>query len=281
MTASVLLTDVLPSWDDGDTASTILVCDSLQTDGRFFLATVAAASVKKNILWLGCGSQTSKQIATSLKKLGMDAASTLMKQPQVEADESWNIPLHIHSLVVEMSEQLLMEQATCFHANVYLKEIYDRMKTWILASSEPSSCWVILDDVSALANLLGDALVYSFVASVRTLCRRTHTTLFLRCWHDDEQSTQPSPPVTWIGAGGRSSIHSLSSQLVEFADHIVDIIPLSSGGSREAHGRLVVTLTRHGITAGKNINHPLLIVNYCLQDTTVTAIRLQTTSSTR
>jgi hypothetical protein len=282
MTASVPLTDVLPSWDDGNTASTILVCDSLQTDGRFLFSTVAASSVMKNVLWLGCGSQSSKQIATSLKKLGLDSASTFMKQSLHETDDDdnfWKRPLHIHSLTVEMSERLLMEEAVSFDGQAYLKEIYNRIRIWLQSSSESSFCCVILDDVSALATLLGDALIYCFVASVRALCRTTSATFFLRCWHDAEQSTKPLPVVTWIGAGGRSTVHSLSSQLVEIADYIVDTIPLASGGSREAHGRLVISATRRGTATSNNNNRPVLVVNYCLQDTIVTAIRLQTTGS--
>ena len=269
--ASVPLTDALPWDDDGDdkSASTILVCDLIETDGRFLLYTVAT-SPKKVVLWLGCGSVSSKQIATALKKMGSDAAASILKRNEYS---SRKIPLHIHSLSVEMAERLLRQDGRTFDGQLYLKEVYNRIKTWIqLRSSEESallSC-IILDDVSALATLLGNALVYCFVASVRALCRsRNNARLFMRCSHDAEYLARENSiiPASWIGAGGQDhAISSLSSQLVELADYVVDVLPLASGYSREAHGRLIFT---------SSIKKTPLMLNYCLHESSVSAIRLQ------
>jgi hypothetical protein len=282
MAASVPLSDALPASDD---AETVLVCDSLETDGRFLLYSLATTT-KRSVLWLGCTSTTSKQIATALKKMGSDAANAFLKQTATTASTAhttrththWNRPLHIHSLLVEVSERLLAVEE--FDAQLYLKDLYQRIQTWIQFSdssnndSESSPACIVLDDVSALATLVGQGLAYCFVASIRAACRRTGTRFLLRCWHTNHETSSASPPAasatvpSWIGAGGRhhEAQHHAAAWLVELADQIMDVVPLATGYSREAHGKLVVTSMRN--------RKQVLVVNYCLQDATVSAIRL-------
>ena len=123
----------------------------------------------------------------------------------------------------------------------------------------------------------------------------------------------------WVGAGGTASFHSNDKRnkvassggststsgvsgvvvwerlLPELADGIVDILPLSSGYSREAHGRLVLSTTPVGrgwanrqqddktsttsatmkvMTTTTMTKTKPTVVNYCCQDNGVGAIRI-------
>jgi hypothetical protein len=288
----------------------VVICDSLETDGRFLLYSLVTTT-KRNVLWLGCTSTTSKQIATALKKMGSETANAfLKKQPTTTSTAAaaasttntthvgetthWNRPLHIHSLMVEISERVLIAVEE-LDAQLYLKDLYQRVQLWIQSSSsnnnnnnnnnnnhnETSPACIVLDDVSALATLVGQELAYCFVTSLRAACRKTGTRFLLRCWQTNHETSSLSSSATipsWIGAGGRAhhqeaqhhgaatTTTAAAACLVELADQIMDVIPLATGYSREAHGKLVVTTMRN--------RKQVLVVNYCLQDTTVSAIRL-------
>lgn len=263
-TGTVPLSQALP-WSDPP--SCILITDSVETDGRFMLHTIATQA-QNDVLWLACGPLTDTLVATALRKMGCEAAATYLKI-KPSANE-WKRPLAIHSVTNDLATSM-DEQST---GEVYLKNLYKRIKEW--CSDSTTTTTIIVDDVSALSNLFGERLTYFFVAYLRTV---PHCQVVLRCSNDIDKeafqeeelpSVHPSRKVDWVGAGGTRVVAASQPwerTLVEFADWIVDVVPLASGYSREAHGRLVFTSSSGAESS--------LVMNYCLQDTSVSAIRLQ------
>jgi hypothetical protein len=92
----------------------------------------------------------------------------------------------------------------------------------------------------------------------------------------------------WLGAGGLSWKNALKEAIIHqvipwqrslegLVDAIVDVLPLPSGFSRDAHGRLFFSETPNGRGWGgiqqKVVAAP--IVNYCIQDVGVRVMRLR------
>jgi hypothetical protein len=266
-TANVPLTEALPWSIDGEDC--ILVTDSVATDGRFMLHTIGSQALenKQKVLWLSCGPVPETLVATALRKIGCEAAASYLKT--TTRRNEWRHPLAIHCLMVDVPTSPLDSQQ-------YLQTLYQRVKEWCLSDSNHTT--IIVDDASVLGNLLGERIAYFFLSYLRALdcCR-----LVVRCSNDmdnmsiqeeDASVTNSHRNVDWVGAGGRR-MHAVTfipweRTLIEFANWIVDVVPLASGYSREAHGRLV-------FTARASISEPALVMNYCLQDTAVLAIRLR------
>lgn len=94
-------------------------------------------------------------------------------------------------------------------------------------------------------------------------------------------SAQPPQP-DWVGAGGSRTLIAQQQMtmmipweraLVELADVVVDVVPLTSGASREAHGRLTFTIT-HPTDDSRNGRWKSSVCNYCQTDNGVLAIRI-------
>jgi hypothetical protein len=298
--SSVPLTEALP-WSPKCNRK-VLVCDSVETDGRFLLHTLCTQVLAGNgrVLWLTGGPVTETQVATGLKKIGCDAATGYLRNGASPS-------LNIKSLAVEIATQTLVPVAdqAAWNAEVYLKKIYQYIKTWIQQQDDSKGpSWVLLDDVSALASLVGERLVYCFVDSLSALASRLgeHSFgLMIRCSHDVDQEFLKEQALNdnntnsgWVGAGGQS--RDLQRQewipwerhLVELADGIVDVVPLTSGYSREAHGRLIFSERPGGRGWGDGNTSGVqatstpwnkLVINYCIQDNGVRAIRLRGTLS--
>ncbi|KAI2496913.1 hypothetical protein MHU86_17606 [Fragilaria crotonensis] len=267
-TGNVPLTEVLPWSTDGEDC--ILVTDSVATDGRFMLHTIAiqALANKDKVLWLSCGPVPESLVATALRKMGCEAAASYLKRTTRSTD--WTHPLAIHCVMVDDLPTSPLD------SELYLKNLYQRVQEWCLSDSNNTT--IIVDDASVLGNLLGDRTVYFFLSYLRAL---NSSRLVVRCSNDmdsisnqddDASVRNPHQSADWVGAGGRRT-HAVTvipweRKLTEFANWIVDVVPLASGYSREAHGRLV-------FTARAAISEPALVMNYCLQDTAVSAIRLR------
>jgi hypothetical protein len=121
-------------------------------------------------------------------------------------------------------------------------------------------------------------------------------------------SSTPNNANMWVGSGGdqinvvaesQSSRHGRphrpwENALVELADGIIDAVPLQSGFSKEAHGRLVFS-ERKGGQGWQDINpndmeqgarrptttnslsgFSTSVINYACTDTAIKAIRLRT-----
>lgn len=290
--ASVPLVEALP-WLSSSKASASpsnsrcwLVCDSVETDARFLLHTMACHTLSfKNssrVYWLACGPWTCQLIAAAMKKLGCDAAASYLRDSTPSDDH----PLHIRSVPVDISTRL-ENNAVEFDVELYVKELYLSIRTWIQSDDESNDNLVIVvDDASALASLVGERLTYCFLLSLRALIKRTSKyNIVIRCSQDydldlirQENSSSVraggSANVDWVGAGGASNATSphipWERSLPELADGIVNVEPLASGYSREAHGRLVF-VSQQSLTP--------MVMNYCCQDTNVSAIRLRGPSS--
>ena len=130
--------------------------------------------------------------------------------------------------------------------------------------------------------------------------------MIIRCSNDVDQflyKTQNSEDKDhsgWVGAGGLANKQSLAEHrrtvvpwercLEDSADAIIDVLPLPSGFSREAQGRLIFSETPNGSGWGGDKSYRAsyrsgtsswnkLIINYCVQDTGVRAIRMQAGSN--
>lgn len=273
--ASVPLMDALP-WPHSDNNTCWLVCDSVETDGRFLLHSLATCTLKQaqKVYWLACGPWTSQLIATALKKMGCDAASLYLR-------DSFSGPLHIQSITVDIATKL-EEHNDEFDVEVYIKELYRSIDTWIHQNADHGAL-IVIDDASALACLVGERLTFCLLQSLRALQARNNFNFILKCSQDydmdmlqqeDTSKVRPggSPNVDWVGAGGGTSNDAVlyvpwERSLVELADTIVNVEPLASGYSREAHGRLVVMDSSSFMTP--------IVLNYCCQDSAVSAIRLR------
>lgn len=306
MNATIPLEEVLP-WSY-ETPRTILIGDSIETDGRFLLYTVASQVLKggQNVWWLTACAVTEKQIATGLKKIGCDVAASYLRN-------SGSSLLKITSMTAELAHMTL--DTTTDHGSLdgttYLKDMYKQIKTWLETGGD--SChWIILDDISSLAEMVDDhRLVFQFVDSICSLAKRTQRLgVILRCSLELDQAILKAAQIEevqdktgWLGAGGSAQklqIRNLHQtwipweRTIESMDIVVDIVPLSSGYSREAHGRLVFTeypggrgwgisssgaATKQGMTPSVS-SWNKFVINYCLQDAGVRAIRLRESTST-
>ncbi len=261
--ASVPLMDALPPWSLSDGNSCWLVCDSVETDGRFLLHSLVTRTLKQQqekVYWLACGPWTCQLIAAALKKMGCDAAALYLR-------DSASSPLNVQSVTVDMSTKL--EENDEFDAKMYIKELYRSISKWIHQNASP------------LAALVGERLTFCLLQSVRALQTSNSFNFVIKCSQDydmdliqQEDISRVCPGgslnVDWVGAGGGTS-HAIlhvpwERSLVELADTIVNVEPLASGYSREAHGRLVV-VDSSSLTP--------IILNYCCQDSSVSAVRLR------
>jgi hypothetical protein len=342
------LTDVVP-WSVRS-PRTILVGDSVESDGRFVLCTLAAqvlavtADVSSNtssssksktttttpgrVLWLSTGPWTERLIANALKKMGCDAATTYLRTlettnnksqqstaGQVSAGNS-DAPLTIRSLTKDISKKIETD-GDHLDLELFTKQVYREAKQWLReqkqsessSSSEETVPWIILDDVSALGALVGERLAYGLVHSLNALATHTADTdqsfgLVLRCSHDLDQELSKDPSVMgasvekqpiyrqpdWVGAGGKGRRYSNEEvawerSLFEMADGIVDVLPLASGYTREAHGKLLFTACPGGRGWGDDSrgrtsalsDGSTLVFNYCLTDSKVNAIQIRGT----
>ena len=291
--ASTALIDVLPCW--GSKPATILVGDSVQTDGRFVLHTIASHVLsddnnnneeqRRRLLWIAGGSPlTPALIASALKKMGCEVAARYLRQAERKNDDALCIRCIASELAERLSGGIMVEpdkqQPPEIDLEVFTKQLYRDIKTWLQDSSSSSTSWVILDDVSTLAALVGSRLTYGLILSLRALaCRDKEFGLVIRCAQDAGQAKvlETSGPA-WIGAGGgggdtpneNHDEPEWESALVELVDWVVDVMPLASGYTREAHGRLVLSST--GSASGTT--HTRLVYNYCLTDNKALAIQI-------
>ena len=243
------------------------------------------------VLWLSCSPITEGMILTSLKKIGCDKSMlTSMHCPDSnlhnhnDASSTNTVPNHQLTIrsIPTLIENKLMDTDT-FDAKEFAKEIYCIIKDWLLLYSGGTlnSVWVLIDDVSALSSLIGERLTHGLLLSIKLLVLRdVHLfSLVLRCSNDfdiDEigLTTRGSNISDWLENKDadadqimqNSTVIPWERSLVEIADSLIDIVPLSSGFSRDVHGRLLLTTSSTG-------NGPTLY-NYCLTDTHVNLLRL-------
>jgi hypothetical protein len=284
--ASIPLAEALPWPKLEPEGQCFLVCDSLQTNGRFLSYTltsqVLVSKAETRILWISCGPNTERLILNGLKR--MDVPFNGGKEQR----------LHIRCVPSELSQHVLQDSDKEDNHNVdvesFMKNLYKDIQTWAATNSSTGG-WLVIEDVSALGCLVGERLAYVFIMSMRSLLRK-HSLLgiLMTCSNDNnmlqkENENQVRPGgsynVDWVAAGGRGPEQRTTTtipwerHLVEMADGIVDVLPLASGYSREAHGRLVFT-TRPGGSLTHRYQQSLspVVMNFVCQDATVSATRL-------
>lgn len=298
------LTQVVP-WSVQSSPRTIVIGDSIESDGRFLLHTLASQVLEKKagrVLWLSSGPVTTKLIANALKKIGCDAASRYSSSSNTTDTEA--SPLSIRCLTAEIGKKV-EEDVENLNMELFIKQIYREVKEWLHLQQSSSSAldkpvpWIILDDVSALGALVGERLAYGLIISINALATHSQTPFgfALRCSHDLQELQDSLPgaanhgvekPVAaplWVGAGGQSRRHvetvPWEASLVEIADGLVDVLPLASGYTREAHGRLLFTAASAGRGWGGEgdkrtaKDEVTLVFNYCLTDSKVQAIQIR------
>ena len=245
------------------------------------------------VLWLSGDASTERQVASNLKKFGCDAGAAYLRNNNENSNSNGN-GLTIRSLAVEIADRILMnnnpdnnEGNDRFDGESYLKNVYKDVKAWVNNEDDDDNnnnnnnnntveedesevveldpLWVILDDVTALASILGDTLVYCFVESLISLLsrQRRRCGLIIRCSGDVDQmlhkieGNEGNDHSGWVGAGGLAHKQAINDTihrtlipweraLEESVDAIVDVLPLLSGFSREAHGRLIFSETPNG-----------------------------------
>ena len=312
--AAVPLTDALPWETSGPTSSrTFLVNDSIGADGRFLLYTLASQVVSSSkpvvgrVIWLACGPITESQVLQGLKKIGCD--KTVISQAKLRTNSSspnatttssdtQEPSLTVLSCAEEMSEKLKSntEESTGaeFSEQAYLKQLYQDIQMWIQAKTSPDSSttnqWIIVDDVSALASLLGERLVHSFLLALSSKSHQQKFGLMIRCSNDFEQESLPTLAGSsvagpdWFGAGGLFKENPSPAaipwerSLIEIADGVMDVLPLSSGYTRELHGKIVLTQIPQGRgwsdqegASRKKRTSPMQTINYCITDNKIVA----------
>ena len=225
------------------------------------------------------------------------------------------------------------ENDHAFTNNDYLKKLYKRIKTWLTeTSSHKQPNLIVVDDITSLATIFGPREAEFFVRQVRSLTlRQGNASMAILCSTDADQDRYlaaaakegganvnvaggGSAKSTWLGAG--SDVHALEQEyqqvvggagtgsawernLIELADGIVDVMPLQSGFSLEAHGRLVFTERKGGrgwrdatapaasgrclpSTARTTSSAPAFlttVVNYCCEENSIKAFRLRSSLS--
>lgn len=347
-------------------ASHLLVCDSLETQADFVMATLL-----KEILWSSSSSPSSpppvappQKSATTTTKMST-SVYYVTGGPTTNQEVTTRVQrgkrrivgpggtgtgtgggvgsigggsgrLTIRCLASEMAQALLASMndandddddddagAGAFDGEKYLKDIYKEIKEWVWQQPKQNVSWIVLDDLSAMATLLGDTTVFCFVDSLFAFVARGELTgqvgFVLRSSNGHRQASYQSQTTgsdndddmtakVWAGAGGLTHRQALQEhqwnhppswelQLESMVDTIVDVLPLPSGFSREAHGRLVVSetptgrgwwrgtattsLSNRSMKTTFNNGSNRLIVNYCVQDSDVRAIRLRTSNNIR
>lgn len=374
---SIPLTDVLP-WGDKPPVSnqsrTVLVCDSVETDGRFILHTIASqclssytSSLSRNntvptvsnsmnennsqsslegihVLWINCGMHTDEHIQSAMKKIGCDLrVGSVKNQISNSTNKQFFDIVNIKSTLNDSWTSKIKGENDANDFNHVLKTTYQKVSSIV---KEYKNVMIILDDATNLSLLCGPPNTVSFIQALQSLLKRTtkersveseliQNGLVIRVSHDIDQehyiqsqsgidmNVTGNKSLNYIGAGGRGissnfsggsseqQISNLISNcdyelnyvawerlLVEISDGIVDVIPLTSGFSRDVHGRLVFT-QRLGGNGWKDENEPAKnttfnakgtnsesnsanqsnfltsIVNYCCTDAAVRAIRLR------
>jgi hypothetical protein len=277
------------------------------------------------ILWLANGGWTTQLVGQALKKMSCPPSAiqqtvggnSSSSSSSSNSTSSKKKLIQIRSLTQEIGQAVAQEPTQAFCAQTYIKGLYREIKGWwtsqsaqVLDSSNPTasineyspvtrttafnccSCWLILDDVSALSALVGSRLTYAFVMQLQALSAKSKLSslmlpfsIMIRC---SLNLPQPSLFSTcWVGAGGSKAgrppsdgddVICWEQGLVEIADQVVDVIPMASGYSSNVHGRLVVTTSPRRAVFGGNIANNAssspLVVNYCLTDSNVLAFRI-------
>mmetsp|Transcript_21758 Transcript_21758/g.28133 ORF Transcript_21758/g.28133 Transcript_21758/m.28133 type:complete len:360 (+) Transcript_21758:142-1221(+) len=313
--------------------TTIVIQDTLETSGRFLLyliakdasvsvstSTTTTGIVKRKVLWLSCtASQNERLIRQGLAKLP-SSSSSAAAAPSVGSARSvhQNDTITICN-VVEEFETAMRESPSLFDPLKFVQQkLYQKIvKPWIVKQQQQQGdqeLFIFVEDISALATLVGARLAHAFVFQLQALQQKLQLqqqqqqqkqssfSLVITCAGEDDGDSKDAP--LWVGAGGESDRdHAVTrrrriaweSSLMELADWIVDVVPLTTGMSRNVHGRIIITTTPQtpptasGTRASTSttasspsvpLSSPTLsssccMINYCFSENQVWATRVQ------
>ena len=239
------------------------------------------------VLWISCTSVTDESILNAFKKIGLErdvmsssssstSHSVILNNTRTAEFDDGLERLRIHSIPSSLAEATLHETNE-FNDFAFMKELYVSIKAFVSKQNKNSTkvpTIVVIDDLSALSVLLGERLTYSLILSLSSLklSEMYPYGLAVRCNNDYD--------IESSGLAGRGHIkhNDLSAtsanvpwerSLVELADSIVDVTLLSSGYSRDVHGRLTIS---GRVAEASNTG----IYNFCLTDNQVLLMRLAT-----
>ena len=282
---STLLVDAFP-FSCTDKKKTYAILDCIDTDGTFLITNLLSYIKQQTktvkILWIGCGPFTSQSqnIIQALKKSNCDFG----RNPS---------SIWIHSISTDLATHIFSsterkDDDDHWDPNEYLRKLVQTIQLQIMKmiteedSSSGEEVVLVLDDLTALSTLVGNANAFYFLQKLRAM---NHSTIF-KCSHElESQKDLPlvhNKPIQrqqmpWIAAGGTGTSSNSSnscsnyweSTLVDLADEIMDVLPLPSGFSKQVHGRIV-------FTSRSSSNISSIMVNFYLSETQgVKIIRLR------
>ena len=292
--SNVLLQDILPWISQGNnnnrlddqSPSTVLIHDTLETSGRFLLYLTARHGRKSRILWLTCSaSQNQRLIENGLAKVGNGTRNPHATASRTENEQKSQIT--IRSIVQEIRHTIdsCKEEGRdeIFSPQVFVRQLYKSILSWYKETDEIPS-YIFLEDVSALARFVGSRLSYALVFQLCALQQKRQSSpssgkgsLSLLVTTAGDELSDQMDASSWVGAEDQPSgdtvpptEHGWECSLVELADWIVDVVPLSTGFSRNLHGRLILT--------PKTMESDAVVINYCLGENQVSATRIHTST---
>ena len=207
---SVPLTDALPSWwdqtiynhsgySDQSFIPTILINDTVETDGRFLLYTLASQYLSsstqsslvtsdntktsqegRSVFWVACGSSTERQILASLKKSGFDVSNMNSARAPTTKTRSGvsNVDrIKVVPVALELASSILDKDPTQnnpLDQKDYLKKLSKRFASWIKSDQNRRETLVILDDVSSLVQIFGSLHTMAFIQMLKRLLKESN-----------------------------------------------------------------------------------------------------------
>lgn len=238
-----------------DSLRRILIFDSIQTDARFLLHTLAlsrSSAEEQPIVWLSCSpAGTERNIKLASKRMG-------------RSDKQVNV-IHLAAGI----SQIVLE-----NENSVEEMIEDYIKTLLLKLQKDEivrPAIILIDDVSVLAGLIGNDRAYALLQCLMSPVFQS-SKIVARGSLDWDQSVllKSNSKGHWLD--GLDNAYDTSNEyiwergLVELADVVIDVLPLESGFSREAHGRIIIT---------ESMSQNREVINYCCNDHGVRAIRMR------
>ena len=232
------------------------VFDSDRTDARFLLLTLACEYEK--IIWISCTPAGTEQNIKLAHKRSSGKSGT-----RSDVNDSKICVFHVMDEFAHIVEGESDHQTGAIQQE-FAKKLLQRIKQDIDGCNE---CVTIVDDLSLLSLILGQKLSYGLVQCI--LAINPGNTIFRASLDVDQNALFTEIKGDWLdgiqdSTTGRLQTHGVwERSLIELCDTRIDVVPLESGFSREAHGRIIIS-NGSGCEA----------LNYVCGDNGVRAIRM-------
>mmetsp|Transcript_14732 Transcript_14732/g.21747 ORF Transcript_14732/g.21747 Transcript_14732/m.21747 type:complete len:261 (-) Transcript_14732:536-1318(-) len=240
--------------DEDDSLRRIFIFDSIQTDARFLLHTLVLSrsnAEEQPVVWLSCSpTGTERNIKLASKRMG-------------RSDKHFNV---IH-LAAGISKIILENE----HNVEEMMEDYIKTLLRKVRQDEMRPAIILIDDISILAGLIGNDRAYALLQCLLSPAFQS-SKIVCRGSLDWDQSVLLKSNNKGYWLDGLNNEYDTSNEytwergLVELADVVIDVLPLESGFSREAHGRIVIT---------ESMSQNREVINYCCNDHGVRAIQMR------